>query len=36
MLFWKVIAVCLEIHTKHISTLLEQKAELTNIKAGGV
>jgi len=30
-----IIAVCSEIHTKHINTLCEQNVELLNVKPGG-
>ena len=29
------MAVCSEIHTKHINTLCGQKVELMNVKPGG-
>ena len=32
MLYREIIAVCSEIHTKHINTLCGQKVELVNIK----
>jgi len=32
MLYRKIIAVCSEIHTKHINTLCGQKVELFNVK----
>ena len=32
MLYREVIAVCSQIHTKHINTLCRQKAELLNVK----
>jgi len=32
MLYREIIAVCSEIHTKHINTLCGQKVELLNIK----
>jgi hypothetical protein len=35
MLYMETIAVCSQIHTKHIHTLCEQKAELLNVKLGG-
>jgi hypothetical protein len=31
----EIIAVCSEIHTKHINTLCGQNVELLNVKAGG-
>jgi hypothetical protein len=34
MLFREIIAVCYEIHTKHINTLCEQNVEL-HVKQGG-
>jgi hypothetical protein len=35
MLYVEIIAVCSEIHTKHINTLCGQDAELLNVKPGG-
>jgi hypothetical protein len=35
MLYREIIAVCSEIHTKHINILCGQKVELLNIKPGG-
>ena len=35
MLYREIIAVCSEIHTKHINTLCGQKAEFLNVKPGG-
>ena len=35
MLYMEIIAVCFEIHTKHINSLYGQKVELLNIKHGG-
>jgi hypothetical protein len=32
MLYRKIIAVCSQIHTKHINTLRGQKVELLNVK----
>jgi len=32
MLYWKIMAVCSEIHTKHINTLCGQNGELLNVK----
>jgi len=32
MLYRKIIAVCSEIHTKHINTLCGQKVELLTVK----
>ena len=32
MLYWEIIAVCSEIHTKHINTLCGQNVELLNVK----
>ena len=34
MLYWKIIAVCSEIHIKHINKLCGQNVELLNVKAG--
>ena len=35
MLYREIIAVCSQIHTKHINTLCGQKVELSNVEAGG-
>jgi hypothetical protein len=35
MLYSGIIAVCSEIHTKHINTLCGQNVELLNVKHGG-
>ena len=35
MLYREIIAVCSEIHTKHINTVCGQNVELLNVKAGG-
>jgi len=35
MLYKEIIAVCSEIHTKHVNTLCEQNVELLNVKPGG-
>jgi len=35
MLYREIIAVCSEIHTKHINTVCGQNAELLNVKPGG-
>jgi len=35
MLHSKIIAVCSQIHTKHINTLCGQNVELFNVKPGG-
>jgi len=32
MLYREIIAVCSQIHTKHINTLREQNVELLNVK----
>jgi len=32
MLYREIMAVCSEIHTKHINTLFGQKVELLNVK----
>ena len=32
MLYREIVAVCSEIHTKHINTLCRQKVELLNVK----
>jgi hypothetical protein len=36
MLYREIIAVCSEIHTKHINTLCGQHAEFVNVKPGGI
>jgi hypothetical protein len=35
MLYRKIIAVCSEIHAKHINTLCGQNVELVNVKTDG-
>ena len=35
MLYREIIAVCSQIHTKHINTLCGQNVELLNVKTGG-
>jgi len=35
MLYTKILAVCSEIHTKHINTLCGQKVEFLNGKPSG-
>jgi hypothetical protein len=35
MLYRGIIAVCSEIHIKHINTLCRQNVELLNVKPGG-
>jgi hypothetical protein len=35
MLCREIIAVCSEIHTKHINTLCGQNVEFVNVKPGG-
>jgi len=35
MLYSEIIAVCSQIHTKHINTLCGQNVELPNVKPGG-
>ena len=35
MLYKEIIAVCSEIHTKHINTLCGQNVEFVNVKPGG-
>jgi len=32
MLYMEIIAICSQIHTKHINTLCEQNVELLNVK----
>ena len=36
MLYREIIAVCSEIHSKHISTLCEQNVELLNVGPYGI
>jgi len=36
MLYREIIAVCSEIHTKHINTLCGQNVEFLNVKPGGI
>jgi hypothetical protein len=35
MLYSEIIAVCSEIHTKHVNTLCGQNVEYVNVKPGG-
>ena len=35
MLYREIIAVCYQIHTKHINTLCGQNVEFVNVKPGG-
>ena len=35
MLYREIIAVCSQIHTKHINTPCGQKVEFVNVKPGG-
>ena len=35
MLYSELLALCSEIHTKHINTRCGQNAELLNVKLGG-
>ena len=35
ILYREIIAVCSDIHTKHINTLCGQNTEFVNVKAGG-
>ena len=35
MLYREIIAVCSQIHTKHLNTLCGQNEELLNVKPGG-
>jgi hypothetical protein len=35
MLYREIMAVCSEIHTKHINTVCGQNVELLNVKDGG-
>jgi hypothetical protein len=36
MLYREIIAVCSEIHTKHINTLCGQNVEFLEVKPGGI
>jgi hypothetical protein len=36
MLYREIIAVCSEIHTKHVNTLCGQNVEFVNVKPGGL
>ena len=36
MVYKEIIAVCSEIHTKHINTLCGQNVQIVNVKAGGI
>jgi hypothetical protein len=36
MLYREIIAVCSEIHTKHINTLCGQNVEFVDVKPGGL
>jgi len=36
MLYREIIAVCSQIHTKHINTLCGQNVELLNVKPSGI
>jgi len=36
MLYREIIAVCSQIHTKHINTLCGLNVELLNVKSGGI
>jgi hypothetical protein len=36
MLYREIVAVCSEIHTKHINTLCVQNVDLLNVKPGGI
>jgi hypothetical protein len=35
MLYREIIAVCSEIHTKHLNALCGQNVELVNVEPGG-
>jgi hypothetical protein len=35
MLYWEIITVCSEIHTKHINTACGQNGEFVSVKLGG-
>jgi hypothetical protein len=36
MLYREIIAVCSQIHTKHMNTLRGQNVELLSVKRGGI
>jgi len=36
MLYREIIAICSQIHTKHINTLCGQSAEFVNVKPDGM
>jgi len=36
MTYREIIAVCSDIHTKHINALCGQNVELLNVKTGGI
>ena len=36
MVYGEIIAVCSQIHTKHINTLCGQNVELLDVKPGGI
>ena len=36
MLYRETMAVCSEIHTKHVNTLCGQNVELLNVNCGGI
>jgi len=36
MLYREIIAVCSQIHTKHINTLCGQNVKFANVKPGGI
>ena len=36
MLYKEIIAVCSQIHTKHINTVCGQNEEFLNVKPGGI
>ena len=36
MLYREIIAVCSQVHTKHINTLCGQNMELLKVKPGGI
>jgi len=35
MLYREIMAVCSEIHTKHLNTLCGQNVDIANVKTGG-
>jgi hypothetical protein len=36
MLYWEIIAVCSQIHTKRVNTLCGQNVDFLNVKRDGI